>query len=295
MTAPSVSGLTLKELSEFDYGVYRGADYKGTQLLTLEEMAKWIKSHKDVDLYVEVKTDKMNAAQTSGAVKILKKYGITDRTSMVFNVTGASDTRAKRVHKAAPTLRIGLMGGRVNKPVFKQAASAKGSKNDVFLYCWGGKQANIKKTKLSAATVKKLRELDISYECGTFGGKTPIDEIMRYYAVAAPYSYNSGVETEGAVFKKELVEATCHEKAKWVEDNNKKFRYQLVDRTYAKNTWITSGKNKYYVNSEGYMVTGWLTKGGKRYYMGTDGAMATGSRTIDGKTYKFGKDGALVK
>ena len=292
--APSVSGCTMQELSRFDYGVYRGADYRGTQPLTLKEMAKWIKSHKDADLYVEVKADKMSAAQISGVVKILKKYGIIDRTSMVFNVTSASDTRAHRVHKAAPTMRIGLTSGAVNNTVLKQAAKAKGSKNDVFLYCWGVNYPKWSKTKLSAAAVQKLRGQDISYECGTFRGKNPIDAIMRYYAVATPYIYNSGVETEGAVFKNELMEATCHEKAKWVK-SSRKFKYQLVDRTYAKSTWITSGKKKYYVNSAGCMVTGWLRKGGKRYYMGADGVMVTGNRTIDGKNYKFGKGGALVK
>ena len=291
---PSVSGLTLKQLSEYDFGIYRGALYKGTGVLTLEDMAKWLKEHKDADIYIEVKTDKMTGAQISSMAKILKKYKIKDRTSIVFDVIKGSDTRAKRVHKALPTVRIGFMTGSVNSRVYKQARKAQGSKNEVFLYCWGVKSSGSARTKLTAATVKKLRDADILYECGTFMDRTVLDSVLAYYGSGAAYAYNSGVETAGAVFKDELMQATCHGKGKW-ETVEKGKKYLQIDRTYAKNKWMKIGGKKYYFNGSGFMVTGWLSLGGKRYYLGTNGVMVTGKKTIDGKKYTFDKDGALEK
>ena len=291
---PSVSRLTLKQLREYDFGIYRGAQYRGTGVLTLEDMAKWIRKHKDADIYIEVKTDKMTGGQISSMAKILKKYKIRDRTSIVFDVGKASDTRAKRVHKALPTVRIGFMTGSVNSTVYKQVEKAKGSKNEVFLYCWGTRSSGSARTKLTAATVKKLREGDILFECGTFTDRAVLDSVLAYYGSGAAYAYNSGVETAGAVFKDELVQATCHEKGKW-ETVEKGKKYLQIDRTYARGKWMTIGGRKYYFNKSGFMATGWLSLGGKRYYLGKNGVMVTGKKTIDGKKYTFDKDGALKK
>ena len=291
---PSVSNLTLNQLKEYDYGIYKGSQYKGTGVLTLEDMAKWLKSHTDADIYIEVKADKMNAAQISNTVKVLNKYGVTDRSSMAFDVLGASDTRAQRVHKAAPTLRIGLMAGKVTSDVYTMASKVKGAKNEVFLFCWATGQSKVGKTTLTQATVDKLRAQDILFECGTFSQKTSLPSVLNYYAAAAPYAYNSGVETSGAVIKNELMAATYHEKGKWVTVGNGR-KYLQIDRIYAKNKWLTVSGKKYYFNNSAFMVTGWLSLSGKRYYLGTDGAMVTGWKTISGHKYYFDEDGAMFK
>lgn len=64
---PSVSKLTLKQLNKYDYGIKWGDKYKGTKVLTLEQMAAWIAKHPDTELYIEVKTSKMTATQIKKA------------------------------------------------------------------------------------------------------------------------------------------------------------------------------------------------------------------------------------
>ena len=284
---PSVSGLTLKELQEFDFGIRWGEQYKGTAPLTLEEMSKWVKKHTDAEVYIEVKVDKMNAAQIKKTVSILNKYKILDRSSVIFAVTSASDTRAQRMHKQAPSLRIGITSGSVGSTALNQLKNSKGTDNEVFLWCWNH-------TKLSASAVKKLRALDASFECGTFANLETFDEIIGYYSRGSAYAYNSGVETPGDVFHKMLQEATFHEKAKW-ESSDEGWKYKQIDGTYVRSRWLTLGTKKYHFNKNGIMQTGWLTLGGKLYYLNAKGEMVTGTRTIAKKKYLFDENGVMVK
>ena len=284
---PSVSGLTLKELQEYDFGIRWGEQYKGTAPLTLEEMAKWVKKHTDAEVYIEVKTDKMNAAQIKKTVSILNKYKIVDRSSVIFAVTSASDTRAQRMHKQAPRLRIGITAGSVGSMAINQAKKSKGTDNEVFLWCWNH-------TKLSASAVKKLRALSITFECGTFANLETLDEIIGYYSKGSAYAYTSGVETPGEVFHKALQEATFHAKAKW-ESTDDGWKYKQIDGTYVRSKWLTLGTKKYHFDKNGIMQTGWLTLGGKLYYLNAKGEMVTGTRTIAKKKYLFDENGVMVK
>jgi hypothetical protein len=58
--------------------------------------------------------------------------------------------------------------------------------------------------------------------------------------------------------------------------------------TPKKTSFVTVGKNKYYINKKGKPVSGWLLQNKKLYYIGKNGKMAV-SKTIDGITLnKYG-------
>lgn len=152
------------------------------------------------------------------------------------------------------------------------------------MWCW-------EKTGLTADKVRTLRSLNVQYECGTF---TTLDQILKYYAKGKAYVYNSGVETEGAVFHQLLRAATMHEKAKW-EKTAKGWKYKFAIGYYAKSRWVTIGGKKYYFTDSAIMKTGWMSQGGKLYYFNSSGAMVTGNTTINGHVYQFGADGVFVK
>ena len=281
---PNVSKMTLAQLRQFDYGISSGEAYKGTPPLTLEEMAKWIRSHSDTEMYIEVKAASMNAEQIKKTTALLAKYKITDRSSMIFGVKSADDTRAQRVHKAAPTLRIGFMTKTIGATVYSQIAKAQGTNNEVFLWCWPD-------TKLTTSAVRTLRSKNTLFEFGTLD---TFDEIISYYSKGTAYSYTSGVETDGAVFRNLLSTATFHDAAKWVSAGAS-WKYKQIDGTFARSKWLTIGGKNYHFNSKGLMQTGWLNIGGKLYYLDAKGIMVTGTRTIAGKKYTFGSDGVMVK
>lgn len=284
---PVISSSTLKQLQEYDYGIKWGKQYKGTSPLTLEEMIKWISKHADTEVYIEVKADKMSAEQINKAAAILSKYKVTDRSSMIFDVKAATDTRAQRVHKKLPTMRIGITTGSIGSITIDQAKKCKSARNEVFLYCW-------KTTKLSAATVKKLRALDLQFECGTFDKPNDLNDILSYYAKGTAYTYNTGIETAGDVFHKFLRAATWHEKAHW-ETTAAGKKYMLLDGTYVRSRWFTLDGLTYRFDKNGIMLTGWFTLNGKRYYLNSRGERVTGKRTIDGHMYLFDDDGICRK
>ena len=71
-------------------------------------------------------------------------------------------------------------------------------------------------------------------------------------------------------------------------------KYRLANGKYAKNQWITIGKNKYYFGSNSRMVTGWKTISGKRYYFhSTSGVMQTGWLKYKKRTYYLTSTGAM--
>ena len=281
---PVVSALTLKQLGQYDFGIKWGQKYKGTPVLTLEQMAKWIKNHPDTEVYIEVKGTTMSAAQIKAATGILDKYKITDRSSMIFSVSKTSDTRAQRVHKAAPKLRIGITTASVGTVALQQLSQAKGADNEVFLWCW-------KTTALNASIVNKLRSMDVQFECGTMD---TLPDVLDYYNKGSAYIYNTGIETDGAVFHKQLSTATCHDKARWVS-TAKGWKYKQIDTSYARNKWLTIAGSRYHFNKDGIMQTGWLNLGGKIYYLNAKGAMVTGTVTIAKHVYEFDENGVMVK
>ena len=276
--------MTLAELNSYDYGISKGEAYKGTKLLRLEDMAKWIRQHPDTEMYIEVKADTMNTSQIRKTTALLKKYKITNRSSMIFTVKKATDTRAKRVHKAAPTLRIGITTSQIGSTAITQLTKAKGKNNHVFLWCWD-------KTVLTTAAVKKLRSKDVQYELGTLDD---FNDIMSYYSKGSPYIYASGIETDGAVFKKLLSTATFHDKADW-EREGASWKYKQIDGTYACSKWMDIGGKRYHFDKKGFMQTGWLNLSGKLYYLTGQGVMVTGTRTIAGHRYQFGDNGVMIK
>ena len=287
-TRPSVSKSTLKQLQEYDYGIKYGTKYKGIGPLTLQEMAKWVKSHTDTEVYIEVKVDSMSTSQIKSTTDILKKYNILDRSSVIFNVTKDADTRAERMHKQSPTLRIGFTAGTVGGVAIRHAKKCKSAKNEVFMYCW-------RTTKLSAAAVKLMKNLDVQFECGAFydQGKT-LPEVMDHLAKGTAYAYVSGVETQGELFHKLLRAATWHEKAHW-ETTAAGKKYMLLDGTFVRNKWFTLDGKTYRFDKNGIMLTGWFTKDGKRYYLNSRGERITGKRTVDGHMYLFDDDGVCRK
>ena len=280
---PTISTMTYQELCKFDYGIYRGTKYGGTPPLTLGMMAAWIRRHSDAELYIEVKTDKMSAAQLKNFTTVLESNGITDQCSAIFTVSAANDTRAKRLHNLVPSMRIGITTSQIGTLTYSQLDQLKGN-NETFVWAWDS-------VVLSAHIVSTLKSKNVPYECGIF--KDDLDSILSYYSKGSPHAYNSGVETPGAVFKALLSAATFHDKAQWVS-TDKGWKYQKVDKTFVKNSWLTLSGKKYYLNANGIMQTGWLNLSGKLYYLESSGTMVTGWKYVGDKRYYFGADGVML-
>lgn len=243
---PEVSRLTLSELEEYDYGIYRGWQYRGTAPLTLNEMARWVGSHADAEVYIEIKTDENTTQQLTDVAEILAKYGILDRSSVIFTIWDGADSRSAIMHRIVPSLRIGITSSFVNGDVINQIERCKGADNEVFMWCRSS-------MPLTDAVVDKIRSLDVAFECGTYADFETLDDIISYYSSGPAYGYCSGIETPGFVFQTELRAATCHNAAKW-EDAEGGRMYLQIDGTYARSKWLMIDGRGYYFNDSGIMT-----------------------------------------
>ena len=83
--------------------------------------------------------------------------------------------------------------------------------------------------------------------------------------------------------------------AEW-QQNNKGWRWQENDKTYATSEWKYINNHWYHFNESGYMDTGWTRVNGSWYYLGSanDGAMKTGWQLVNHKWYYLRSNGRMA-
>ncbi len=74
-----ISEHTYEELRQYDYGIYKGAEYRGTELLTFDRFIALAKELGVEMLHVELKQD-LNADQKKALYEITQKYGMAEKT-----------------------------------------------------------------------------------------------------------------------------------------------------------------------------------------------------------------------
>ena len=283
---PSVSKLTLEQLQEYDYGLYKGKLYEGTKLLTLEEMCAWIKKHSDTKLYIEVKS--LENGNVSAVTELLNKYGIVSRTSYITNYNDADQVQAMNtVHKQLPSLRLGLWvadsaSAQITDDMIKVINKVNGD-NEVFLWYWNT-------TQLTDEVVNKMSDKGVGYG---FGILSKFGSMLSYFLQAENHMYASEIETRGLVFADELAVHSGNKAADiGFKQTNGNWYYLKSDNTKVTG-WLLLEGDWYYFNAKGIMQTGWLELNGFRFWLGSNGKKATGYRTINSKKYYFDDSGVL--
>lgn len=72
-----VSSLTLEQLNAYDYGLYKGAEYAGTKMLTLFDFVKWCALANCIPM-LEIKVQ-LTSSQVSEIATMIKAVGLSDR------------------------------------------------------------------------------------------------------------------------------------------------------------------------------------------------------------------------
>lgn len=78
-----VTDYTLKELRQLDFGSYKGEEFKGTVIPTLEEFYALMQQHPDVLMDIDVKNCDTNIQAARAALKMAEEMKVADRC--VFN------------------------------------------------------------------------------------------------------------------------------------------------------------------------------------------------------------------
>ena len=72
-----VNTLTLEQLNAYDYGLYKGAEYAGTKMLTLFDFIKWCALANCIPM-IEIKVQ-LTSSQISEIATVIKAVGLSDR------------------------------------------------------------------------------------------------------------------------------------------------------------------------------------------------------------------------
>ena len=171
-----VSELICEELRTYDYGLYRGEQYRRTGLLTLEEMLQFCEAHQVPELYIEIKDG--TPEQIASTVEMAAKY-YSGRISW----PATTFEQARAVIETDPAARVALMPWNIDDSLMAQLAALQTGQNEVFVFAYGN-------AILDADRVLLLQNADIAFEMGTIDSA---EEIVRYHNGA--YAYCSGIET----------------------------------------------------------------------------------------------------
>ncbi len=173
-----VSKYTLESLNQYDYGIYRGEQYKGTKMLTFKEMLAFAAEKSVKELYVSVKAG--SKEQIKKTVELAKQYNV--KISWICT----SVKRAQAVIGADPTARVALTSANI-RDILPDLLSLKTGSNEVFIYAPGN-------AILDSELVKELKDNDIAFEMGNIESE---EEVVRYWN--GDYAYCSGITSTTVV------------------------------------------------------------------------------------------------
>ena len=182
----TIATSTYNDLLNYDYGVYKGQQYKGTKLMTLQDMLKLCRNL-GCELYIEVKA--MNEDQCKIACDLVKAYRMVDKTSW-----SGTTPQMKYVVANIDTARVSTMPQTLSDKVISDLVSLKTSKNKVFVFGWNT-------TVLNKELVNKLIENDLEFEIGTIDTE---DGIKNYFNQGDEYYYCTGISSNSVVAGKVL-------------------------------------------------------------------------------------------
>lgn len=175
-------------LQNYDYGIYKGEQYKGTKIMHLKDMLKLCRKL-GVELYIEVKS--MNEEQAKIACNLVKMYAMENKTSW----SGTSQ-QMQYVINNIDTARVSTMPQNIQDSTINHLVNLKTGKNKVFFFAWDT-------TQLTQELVQKLIKNDIEFEIGTLDKE---DDILNYFKQDDVYYYCTGISSNKIVAGKVILE-----------------------------------------------------------------------------------------
>lgn len=176
-----IADLTYEEILKYDFGIYKGEQYKGTRILKLEEMLR-LAQRLNTELYIEIKSG--TKSEIGKAVNLSKKFGLK------ISWAGTTYEECLAVVEADNTARISTMPRIIRDTEIQELLSLKRENNEVFFFTYDT-------AILTDEVLNKLRDERIPFEMGTIDSEV---EIVNY--LTENYQYCTGVESNRIVASK---------------------------------------------------------------------------------------------
>ena len=176
-----IADLTYEEILKYDFGIYKGEQYKGTRILKLEEMLR-LAQRLNTELYIEIKSG--TKSEIGKAVNLSKQFGLK------ISWAGTTYEECLAVVEADNTARISTMPRIIRDIEIQELLSLKRENNEVFFFTYDT-------AILTDEVLNKLRDERIPFEMETIDSEV---EIVNY--LTENYQYCTGIESNRIVASK---------------------------------------------------------------------------------------------
>lgn len=176
-----IADLTYEEILKYDFGIYKGEQYKGTRILKLEEMLR-LAQRLNTELYIEIKSG--TKSEIGKAVNLSKQFGLK------ISWAGTTYEECLAVVEADNTARISTMPRIIRDIEIQELLSLKRENNEVFFFTYDT-------AILTDEVLNKLRDERIPFEKGTIDS-----EVENVNYLTENYQYCTGVESNRIVASK---------------------------------------------------------------------------------------------
>lgn len=156
-----IADLTYEEILKYDFGIYKGEQYKGTRILKLEEMLR-LAQRLNTELYIGIKSG--TKSEIGKAVNLSKQFGLK------ISWAGTTYEECLAVVEADNTARISTMPRIIRDTEIQELLSLKRENNEVFFFTYDT-------AILTDEVLNKLRDERIPFEMGTIDSEV---EIVNY-------------------------------------------------------------------------------------------------------------------
>lgn len=162
------SKLTFEQLQQYDFGIWKGEEFKGTKIPSFEDLLNCCKDY-DLNLYVELKDNsKFDEDKARLLVDYVKEAGLEDKITWIsFN-----SSYLEMMSSLMPEARLGyLVKDYPNDKTMQVLESLKNSDNEVFL--------DIKLSKISEDYITMLQEEGFDFEAWTVNNEEELDNLNK--------------------------------------------------------------------------------------------------------------------
>lgn len=167
------SKLTYEELLKYDFGSYKGEEFKGTKIPTLSEALECADEN-DLNLYLELKaTDDFDDTKAQILADAVIEAGLEDKVTWI----SFDENALKKMSEIMPASRLGYLSKvKPTEDTIKTLESLKTGENEVFL--------DIKASKMSDEADNLLDEAGFDFEAWTVDDLSTVDNLKEYDCLA---------------------------------------------------------------------------------------------------------------
>ena len=163
------SSLTYNQLLQYDFGSWKGEEYKGTKIPTFQELLDCSKDN-NLNVYVELKESSgFDEKKAKILVDAVKEAGLEDKITWIsFN-----DDYLQKIKKLMPDARLGYLSKKTpDKKTINILESLQTSENEVFL--------DVKASKMTDKASDLLDNSGFDFESWTVNDCGKLNDLFSY-------------------------------------------------------------------------------------------------------------------